>query len=89
MATLVLERRVLPEAVRSFIKFTSERVLLSDDGDGCVVLSPVIDPDDYDNETDYINAVPGMAEKILAAAASPRSEDVDVEEIWPERTLTF
>jgi hypothetical protein len=40
-------------------------------------ITPVIDPDDYDSETDYINAVPGWAEEILEARNSPRSEDVD------------
>jgi len=33
-----------------------------------------IDPDDYDNDTDYLNAVPGMAESIIESMNAPRSE---------------
>jgi hypothetical protein len=40
-------------------------------------ITPVINPDDYDSETDYIHAVPGLADKILAARNSPQSEDED------------
>jgi hypothetical protein len=40
---------------------------------GEVTLSPIIDPDAYYKDTDYINAVPGYAEKILAASNAPLS----------------
>jgi len=33
-----------------------------------------IDPDDYDNDTDYLNAIPGMAESIIESMNAPRSE---------------
>jgi len=36
-----------------------------------------IDPDDYDNDTDYINAIPGMAERLLAYLDLPDSEFED------------
>jgi hypothetical protein len=81
MATLVLDRRTLPDPLSSY--FTSPRIAVSsprDDGD--VTLSPIIDPDDYDNDTDYLNAIPGMAESILAASASPRSDDVRSPKDW-------
>jgi hypothetical protein len=37
-------------------------------------LSPVIDPADYDNDTDYLNAIPGMAESIIESMNAPASE---------------
>ena len=33
-----------------------------------------IDPNDYDNDTDYLNAIPGMREKIIAGLNTPLSE---------------
>jgi len=33
-----------------------------------------IDPDDYDNDTDYLNAIPGMAEKLIRGMNTPLSE---------------
>jgi hypothetical protein len=32
------------------------------------------DPNDYDNDTDYLNAIPGMREKIIAGLNTPLSE---------------
>jgi hypothetical protein len=46
--------------------------------------TPAINPDDYDNDTDYLNAVPGLMEAIDAEFDSPAAEDVPVEEIWPD-----
>jgi PHD/YefM family antitoxin component YafN of YafNO toxin-antitoxin module len=44
---------------------------------GDVLLSPIIDPDDYDNDTDYLNAIPGMAEKLIEGMNTPLSECED------------
>jgi len=45
-------------------------------------MSPIIDSDYYDNDTDYLNAIPGMAEKIIAGHNTPLSECYDVPEEW-------
>jgi len=39
-------------------------------------LSPYIgvDPNNYDNDTDYLNAIPGMREKIITGLNTPLSE---------------
>jgi hypothetical protein len=39
-----------------------------------VLSPPIIDPDDYDNDTDYLNAIPGMAEKLIEGMNTPLSE---------------
>jgi len=82
MATLVIDRQTLPLPVSSF--FTVPRIAVSQQRGGDVTLSPVIDPADYDNETDYINAVPGLAEKILAASSAPASERVTYDKLWDD-----
>jgi len=38
----------------------------------------------FDNDTDYLTAIPGMVESIKAAAAEPLESCVDVSEIWPD-----
>ena len=38
----------------------------------------------YDNDTDYLTAIPGMAESIKSAAAEPLSSCVPVSELWPD-----
>jgi hypothetical protein len=72
MAAMILDRRTLPEPL-SYC-FLAPRIAVVPQQGGDVILSPIIDPDDYDNDTDYINAVPGLAEKILAARNAPASE---------------
>jgi len=80
MATMVIDRASLPDTVSHC--FASPRIAVIPQQDGDVTLSPVIDPDDYDNDTDYLNAIPGMVDKILAAHNSPTSEDEDIPEDW-------
>jgi len=83
MTTLVIDRQMLPESLISFIG--SPRVLVSAESDK-VVLTPAeaedaeddeydidIDPADYDDETDYVNAIPGLAESLLASLNLPDS----------------
>jgi len=38
----------------------------------------------YDNETDYLTSIPGMAEKIEAASREPHSGGVPVSGLWPD-----
>jgi len=78
MSTMVLERDILPEQLSSC--FAAPRVAMIRQQGGDVLLSPVIDPADYDNDTDYLNAIPGMAEKLLAAHNSSPSEWEEVPE---------
>jgi len=36
----------------------------------------------YDNDTDYLNSIPGMADKIIAGMSTPLSDCVPVSEVW-------
>ena len=36
----------------------------------------------YDNDTDYLNSVPGMTEKIKSGMDTPLSECVPLSEVW-------
>jgi len=38
----------------------------------------------YEDETDYLMSVPGMAEKIKAGMAEPLSDCVPLSEVWPD-----
>ena len=38
----------------------------------------------FDNDTDYLAAIPGMVESIKAAAAEPLNDCVPVSEIWSD-----
>ena len=40
--------------------------------------------DEYENDTDYLNAIPGMAESILDGKATPLSECVPLSEVWED-----
>jgi hypothetical protein len=85
MATLVLERSTLPDPLSSY--FVAPRIAMIPQRDGDVMLSPIIDPADYDNDNDYLNAIPGMRESIMEASASPMSDDVDVPSDWIKRRV--
>jgi len=80
MATMVLDRAVLPEPLLSC--FAVPRIAATRQQGGDYLLSPIIDPADYDNDTDYLNAIPGMAEKIIAGDNVPSSECVSRAELW-------
>jgi len=82
MTTLVIDRETLPEpllayigASRIMVKCDVDRILLTPAIEAdCPDSDDYINPDDFNNDTDYINAVPGLAEKILAARNAPASE---------------
>ncbi len=38
----------------------------------------------FDNDTDYLNTIPGMAESIRRGIETPLSECLDVSEVWPD-----
>jgi hypothetical protein len=38
----------------------------------------------YDNDTDYLTSVPGMAGKIKAGLNTPLSACVPLSEVWPD-----
>jgi hypothetical protein len=50
-------------------------------------MSPVIDPDDYDNDTDYLNAIPWMVESTIESMSAPANEFVDVSDEWIDRNV--
>jgi hypothetical protein len=92
MTTLVVDRQALPEKIMSLIG-DAPRILVSHGGKygGMdIVLTPgteedepgdeYIDPNDYDNVTDYVNAVPGFAERLLSYRNLPDSEFEEVPE---------
>ena len=37
--------------------------------------------DAFDNDTDYLNSIPGMAEKIISSMQEPLSESVPADEV--------
>jgi len=81
MTTLLIDRETLPEPLLAYIG--TSRIMVECDVDR-ILLTPAVDtdgadddyinPDDFENDTDYINAVPGLADKILAARNAPASE---------------
>ena len=38
----------------------------------------------FDNDTDYLTAIPGMVASIKAAAAEPMEDCADISEAWPD-----
>ncbi len=38
----------------------------------------------FDNDTDYLNSIPGMSESIRRGIETPLSECLDVSEVWPD-----
>ena len=38
----------------------------------------------FDNDTDYFESIPGMAESIKKGADTPLSECVPLAEVWPD-----
>jgi len=85
--TLLLERTTPIDMLFSFMGAGEQLRVVRETERTPAVIASVIDPDDYDNETDYINAVPGLAEKILAASNSPLSEDEDIPDEWRKRNV--
>jgi hypothetical protein len=80
MEILVLERTTPIDVLFSFVG-AGEQVRLKKEDD-TVTISPVVDPDDYNNDTDYLNAIPGMAKKINVARNAPKSERKPVPREW-------
>jgi len=80
METMLLERTTPIDALFSFIG--AERVTVSKDADQ-ITLTPAeddgpdsdyIDPDDYPDTTAYLNALPGVAERLIDESNNlPRS----------------
>jgi hypothetical protein len=42
----------------------------------------VIEPSDYDDDTEYINAIPGAAERLISSMNAPASEFSPVPREW-------
>jgi len=81
LTTLVIDRQTLPESILSFIGAARIRV---QGKAGKVVLTPeaeidgpdpnYIDPADYPDTTAYLNALPGVAERLIKSMNAPASE---------------
>jgi len=83
--TMTIDRTTPIEDLLSLME--ADRLIAIKRGHAALLTPDVIDPDDYDNETDYINAVPGMKEKIIEGLNTPLSECVDVPEDWIKRRV--
>jgi len=90
MTTLVVDRQALPEKILSLIG-DAPRILVSKGKDSRdIVLTPgteedepgdeYIDPADYEDETAYVNAIPGLKERLLSYRNLPASEFEEVPE---------
>ena len=40
--------------------------------------------EEYDNDTDYLMSIPGMADKIKAGLNTPLADCVPLSEVWPD-----
>ena len=95
MATLVIDRQILPEPLFSFIGAGAGRVQVTRQG-SAVLLTPEveteeqeaydIDPADYPDTTAYLNAIPGFVESIRAMENAPASEFTEVPQSWYDPT---
>jgi len=89
MTTLVIDRKALPESLMSFIcsprvlvSAESDKVVLTPAAEDAEDEEPYIDgpdsryidPDDYPDTTAYLNALPGVAERIIKSMNAPDSE---------------
>jgi len=91
MEALVIDRATPADTL--FTLMRASRIRVEGDADR-LILTPArteaddeyIDPDDYDSETDYVNAIPGLAELLIASANAPASEFVDVPDDWIDRS---
>jgi len=79
METLVIDRTTPVGDILSLMGTPRARI---DVNAGRGTIAPVIDPADYDNDTDYLNAIPGMAEKLIEGMNTPLSECEDIPEEW-------
>jgi hypothetical protein len=79
MTTIVIDRESLPEPISSLFHTPRIAVLQRQSG-GEALFSPVVNPDDFDNDTDYLNAIPGMMESIIASINAPPEEREQVPE---------
>jgi len=87
MTTLVVDRQTLPEKIMSLIGDAPLILVSKGKYSQDIVLSPAdeddkpgveyIDPADYEDETAYINAIPGLTERLLASRNLPDSEFED------------
>jgi hypothetical protein len=80
--TLVLERTTPIDTLFYFMGASGQLRIVREPERATATIAPIINPDDYDNDTDYLNAVPGLMEAIDAEIESPMSEDEDVPENW-------
>jgi len=81
VTTLVIDRCILPESLATLFRTPRVKVQQQLDG-GDATFSPVIDPNDYDNATDYLSAIPGMMESINDGIDAPESECDDMPDDW-------
>jgi hypothetical protein len=89
VTTLVIDRNVLPEPLLSFIgaerimvEGETDRIVLTPAGESCKPGSRRINPDDYGNAIDYLEAIPGMMESIMASVNAPKSERIPSPKDW-------
>jgi hypothetical protein len=81
VTTLVIDRGTLPESLSSLFQTPRVKVKIPRGG-GKATITPTIDADDYENIEDYIDAVPGLREKLIAGANAPDSECIEAPADW-------
>jgi len=86
VTTLVIDRRTLPESISSL--FQTPRVKVQQrEGGGKATITPVIDADDYADDDDYVDSIPGLRAEIFAGMTAPDSEFMDAPDDWINRNV--
>ncbi|MDR2693528.1 MAG: hypothetical protein LBB74_04855 [Chitinispirillales bacterium] len=52
-----------------------------------LLMPDVIDPANYENDSDYLCAIPGMMESLIGLHNAPESEYEDVADDWIDRNV--
>jgi len=86
VTTLVINRTTPIDDILSAMGASELRLDIDTDaGRGTIapaVNPDAIDPDDYDNDTDYLYAIPGFVNRVLEARNAPLSKSKPVPEEW-------
>jgi len=85
METLLIDSQTRPESILAFMGV--DRLLVVKQGSAALLTPNVIDPTDYENDTDYLCAIPGMKESLIELRNAPESEFEDVPDDWIDRNV--
>lgn len=80
MTTLVIDRQTPPEPLLPTVCAAPRAIAPQREAGDDIVLTPAeeaetyIDPNDYEDDTAYLSALPGVVERLLAYSNLPDSE---------------